>query len=498
MSAIVERYSVSTILSRLSVPRDWRLAVLVGGLVLPVSFAVHRYAASLDSRIVGAFTPHSSVIFAFITAVLATTATLIVLGRRMQLYNIRMRVALDNMSQGLCMFDRNERLVVCNQRYRDMYKLPVEVAKSGTSLAELLEYRIAKGSFARDPTEYRRELMASMAQGQTTTTEITSADGTIIVVINRPMAGGGWVATHEDITERRNAARERTMMQEQQERRTVIEQAIVSFRERVESLLRTVVDGAIAMRATSTTLFANSGHTSKSAEGAVSASNEASINVETAAIAADELIGSIDEISRQLSLTTDIVRSAVVEAQDTNEQIAVLAQAAQKIGDVIKLIRTIAGQTNLLALNATIEAARAGEAGKGFAVVASEVKSLAVQTAKATEDIAKQITAVQEATSGAVAAIGRITGRMQEIDGCATTVSAAVDQQSSATGQISQNVASAAGGAKLVLSVLGEVAGAATDTRHSAESVLNASQAVETAAADLRNEVEGFLDSVAV
>ena len=311
MSAIVERYSVSTILSRLSVPRDWRLAVLVGGLVLPVSFAVHRYAASLDSRIVGAFTPHSSVIFAFITAVLATTATLIVLGRRMQLYNIRMRVALDNMSQGLCMFDRNERLVVCNQRYRDMYKLPVEIAKSGTSLAELLEYRIAKGSFARDPTEYRRELMASMAQGQTTTTEITSADGTIIVVINRPMAGGGWVATHEDITERRNAARERTMMQEQQDRRTVIEQAIVSFRERVESLLRTVVDGAIAMRATSTTLFANSGHTSKSAEGAVSASNEASINVETAAIAADELIGSIDEISRQLSLTTDIVRSAV-------------------------------------------------------------------------------------------------------------------------------------------------------------------------------------------
>ena len=165
---------------------------------------------------------------------------------------------------------------------------------------------------------------------------------------------------------------------------------------------------------------------------------------------------------------------------------------------MIKLIRTIAGQTNLLALNATIEAARAGEAGKGFAVVASEVKSLAIQTAKATEDIAKQITAVQEATSGAVAAIGRITGRMQEIDGCATTVSAAVDQQSSATGQTSQNVASAAGGAKLVLSVLGEVAGAATDTRHSAESVLNASQAVETAAADLRNEVEGFLDSVAV
>ena len=121
-------------------------------------------------------------------------------------------------------------------------------------------------------------------------------------------------------------------------------------------------------------------------------------------------------------MTTDIVRAAVDEAQGTNEQISALAQAAQKIGDVVKLIRAIAGQTNLLALNATIEAARAGEAGKGFAVVASEVKSLAVQTAKATEDISQLITAVQGATAGAVAAIGRIAGRMQEIDSCATAV----------------------------------------------------------------------------
>ena len=125
--------------------------------------------------------------------------------------------------------------------------------------------------------------------------------------------------------------------------------------------------------------------------------------------------------------TTDIVRAAVGEAQGTNEQIAALAQAAQKIGDVIKLIRAIAGQTNLLALNATIEAARAGEAGKGFAVVASEVKSLAVQTAKATEDISQADRRVQSATRGAVGAIGRISGRMQEIDSCATAVSAAVE-----------------------------------------------------------------------
>ena len=472
--------------------------MLVGGLVLPASFAAYHYAVAPDGWIAGTSAPLPSAQLAFITAILTTMAALVVLGRRTQLHSIRMRVALDNMSQGLCMFDRNEKLVVCNQRYREMYKLPAEIAKPGITLAELLQYRINAGTFAPDPKEYRRRLLASLAEGHSTTNEVTSADGNVIVVINRPMTGGGWVATHEDITERRNATRERAHMQEQQERRTAVEQAIANFRERVESLLRTVVDGAIAMRTTATTLFTSSGHTSKSAEGAVTASNDACSNVETAALAADELACSIDEIGQQLSRTTDIVRSAVAEAQGTNEQIKVLAQAAQKIGDVINLIRTIAGQTNLLALNATIEAARAGEAGKGFAVVASEVKSLAVQTAKATEDIAKQITEVQEATSGAVAAIGRIASRMHEIDGFATAVSAAVNQQSSATAQISQNVASAAGGAKLVVSVLGEVTGAATDTRHSAETVLNASQAVESAADDLRNEVEGFLTRVAV
>ena len=125
-------------------------------------------------------------------------------------------------------------------------------------------------------------------------------------------------------------------------------------------------------------------------------------------------------------------------------------------------------------------------------MVASEVKSLAVQTAKATEDISRLITSVQQATTSAVSAIGRISGRMLEIDGCATSVSAAVEEQSAATGEISQNVASASNGAKVVVSALGEVSGAAAETRHSAQSVLTASQAVEAAAGALRKEVEGF------
>jgi methyl-accepting chemotaxis protein len=210
------------------------------------------------------------------------------------------------------------------------------------------------------------------------------------------------------------------------------------------------------------------------------------------------LASSIAEIGRQLAQTTDLVRVAVSEAQSTNEEISGLAQAAQKIGDVVKLIRAIAEQTNLLALNATIEAARAGEAGKGFAVVASEVKSLAVQTAKATEEIAGQIAAVQTSSGGAVDAIRRIAERMQEINQFATAVAASVRQQDAATGQISHNVAHAAEGTKLIVSVLGDLAGAATHTRTSAQTLLTSSEAVASAAGNLHTEVETFLGKVAV
>ncbi|HKA77899.1 MAG TPA: PAS-domain containing protein [Pseudolabrys sp.] len=477
--------------------RDWRMVALAGFASFAVSFALFHFVLPVENWVTSASEPMASLLLAAVVGLLAMAIATAMLASKLRVDNLRMRVAINNMSQGLCMFDGNERLVICNQRYREMYKLSDDIVKPGCTLQSLLEYRIHNGSFSRDPIDYRRELTSAMAAGQTTATEVKSVDGRSISVINRPMSDGGWVATHEDITDRRDAERERISMQEQQQRRAVIEQAIATFRQRVEDHLKTVAEGAEAMRSTATTLFSNSGQTSQSANSAVSTSNEASTNVETAAVAADELSGSINEIGRQLAMTTDIVRGAVGEAHGTNHQITALAQAAQKIGDVIKLIRAIAGQTNLLALNATIEAARAGDAGKGFAVVASEVKSLAVQTAKATEDISKLIMAVQAATTSAVSAIGRISGRMQEIDSCATAVSAAVEEQSAATGEISQNVAGASDGAKVVVSVLGEVSGAAAQTRQSAQSVLTASQAVEAAAAELRKEVEGFLSRVA-
>ncbi len=418
--------------------------------------------------------------------------------RRMRGENRRLLDAVDNMSQGLCVFDAQARITLLNRRYTDMYKLSTRIVKPGCTLHDLIQHRKDTGLFSGDVDAYCRNIRQSVADGQRLQVYVPASDGRIVLAKNEPLPDGGWVATHEDVTEQRKAEEERAAINEQEHRRANIDSSIVSFRPQVERLLASVADSASSMRSTAAALFGSSEQTSQRAESAVQAFHEASTNVETAAVAADELSRSIAEISRQLTQTSDIVGLATEEARATDGEIAGLASGAQKIGDVVKLIRTIAGQTNLLALNATIEAARAGEAGRGFAVVASEVKSLAVQTAKATEDIASHIMAVQNSTAGAVEAIRQIAERMLEINQYTSAVAAAVEQQNSATGEISHNVASAAQGTSQVVAVLGEVAGAATETRSSAEVVRDASETVESAVSNLRSEVEDFLAKVAV
>ena len=407
---------------------------------------------------------------------------------------------LNNMTQGVVLWDNAGRLVVCNDRYLAMYGISPGRAKPGTALIDIIRHRVATGSLHRDPVQYCVELLEAIAAGKVISFVTEMPDGRAISVDNRPIPGSSyWVGTHDDITERRSAERKSAALGEQEtRRRALVDEAIARFRESVGGVLQTAADSVAAMKATATVLSASSNETTAYTAGAVHTSNGAFNSVQMAATAAVELSKSIAEINRQLVRASEVVKATVMEAQSTNENIARLWQAMQKIDDVVKLIQGVAGQTNLLALNATIEAARAGAAGKGFAVVASEVKALAVQTAKATDDIAAQIAAVQSSTQSTVGAIGNIVGRMQEIQQFTTGVAASVEQQNAATREISSSVEAAASGTKSVVSVLQRVSHAITDMHSSADTVLAASQAVEKAAESLRGSVDGFLRKVAI
>jgi len=236
--------------------------------------------------------------------------------------------------------------------------------------------------------------------------------------------------------------------------------------------------------------------TNAKARAAAAASQRASGSVQTVASASEQLDASIRAISEQVGATTQTAADAVGEAQKAGEQVRGLAQAADKIGEVVTLIQDIAEQTNLLALNATIEAARAGDAGKGFAVVAGEVKSLANQTAKATDDISAHVQRVQSETAEVVAVIERIGGAIRDIDGKSAAVSDAVTQQRNATQEIAESVKAAAQGTEEASSHIAEVSSVAGEADQAADRVVVAFDALKGQSSDLRAAVDDFLDAV--
>ncbi|MGQ9369796.1 methyl-accepting chemotaxis protein [Azospirillum sp. ST 5-10] len=275
-----------------------------------------------------------------------------------------------------------------------------------------------------------------------------------------------------------------------------IETLVSGFERSATGALRTVAAAASELEATARSMEAIARQTSSQSTTVASAAEQTSANVQTVAAAAEEMAGSIGEIGQQVARSTTVAGRAVEETARTNARVLGLADAAQKIGDVVQLITSIAGQTNLLALNATIEAARAGEAGKGFAVVASEVKSLANQTARATEDIAAQVAAIQEATGGVVKAIGEIGSVITSVNDISTSIAAAIEEQGAATAEISRNVQQAAQGTHEVSGTIGQVTEAAGETGTAAGQVLSAAGELSQQAETLRGEVERFLAGI--
>ena len=288
-------------------------------------------------------------------------------------------------------------------------------------------------------------------------------------------------------------AEQKAEQNRREKRQQHMETAIQSFEQSVNGLLRSLSTASSELQSTATAMTSTAETTTQRAAAAASASDHASQNVQTVAGAAEELTASINEISRQVTESTEIAGKATQDAGHTNQQMQSLASTAQKIGDVVKLINDIAGQTNLLALNATIEAARAGEAGKGFAVVASEVKSLATQTAKATDDISAQVKAIQGATADSVRAIEGITGTISRINEIATTVASAVEEQGAATKEIARNVQQASAGTTEVSSNITAVTEAAGQTSSAAAQVQSAAADLAAQGDKLRAEVDKFL-----
>jgi methyl-accepting chemotaxis protein len=281
-----------------------------------------------------------------------------------------------------------------------------------------------------------------------------------------------------------------------QQQQTAMRRLAHDFESAVGEIINTVSSASNELEGSAGSLTKTAEMTQRLSATVASASDDASANVQSVASATEEMTSSVHEIGRHVTESAAIAEEAVQQAEQTDADISELSRTAERIGDVLKLITSIAEQTNLLALNATIEAARAGEAGRGFAVVASEVKALAAQTAKATDDIGQHILGIQTATQASVAAIKKIGGTIRRISEIGATIAAAVEEQHAATKEISRNAQEVAGGTARVASNISEVSRGASETGSASSQVLASARSLSSESHRLKLEVGKFLDTV--
>lgn len=349
----------------------------------------------------------------------------------------------------------------------------------------------------------RREIIGPLTRITTAMAQVASGDlrGEVPGVNRRDELGNLALALQQF---RAQAEQNRALQAEQreaetrsaQEKRAAMLALADQFERSVGGLMQETLTAAAGLGQGATTLQRTASGAIRQASSAASAADQTAANVQTVASATEELSSSIGEITRQTSLSMTIAAEGVQAADATTGAIQSLAQTTEQIGQVARLITDIAGQTNLLALNATIEAARAGDAGKGFSVVASEVKSLASQTARATDEIQAQIAAIQSGTSLAVNRVHQISDVIRRMSDLSTTVAAAVGQQGAATGEIARNVQEAAQGSEVVSRSVSTMQDAAAETGQAAEMVNSAANSLNRTATELKQAVSAFLGDV--